>query len=201
MKLNQRKAPRLQKRMKVEFGRDELSWPGFTHDFSTGGMLLQTQHLEPVGTRLHLRVHLPDSVFLAEGVVVRHKAIPRELRTIERPAMGIRFLTPQEVLDEAMKGRGTGALVVECADPPRAREFQESLDTGYVLAPAAPTALPAVNTVVALKVHLGFKPDAHVEAKGRVVQILDADGTSKSVVLEVQDLAVVRNAVRRALAA
>lgn len=191
---NQRRAPRVKRRMKVEFGKDDLSSSGFTQDLSIGGMLLQTQNVLPLGTRIHFHVTLPDDHFYGEGMVVRHKPVPRELRTVERPAMGIRFLAPHEVIDLAVPAgmKADTGLSVECASPSDARALVESLASGYVMVPAA-GGPPSVNTVVDVKLRFTFR-GSEVPMRGRVVQVLDTDG-AQNAVLEVLDVAQVRSAV------
>ena len=78
---------------------------GFTVDVSKSGIFLGTaQTLDP-GERIRLELVDRDRSFMVEGQVARVHRVSLALRHIEQSGVGVRFVTPAELLQEMMGTR------------------------------------------------------------------------------------------------
>jgi hypothetical protein len=195
MPRNRRRHSRIRKRLKVEFGDTELDHKGFLSDISIGGLFLSAGRLFKVGTRLHLHVIEAADHFYAEGIVVRLKRVDQLLRRIEAQGMGIRLLSPAEVVRSVIPKT---ALTVDTQQvvlsrPEQAQKLlQEQLSAGVLVVPVG-SPPPAANTVVefSIRVDFGASPGT-LGGQGRVMQILEGQDGTKRGVLEVEDAAKLR---------
>ncbi len=98
-----RRARRHIRRLSVRYGESELTGSGFTNDLSETGAFVVAARLPPLGTRVRLQVHLNTSrsVYF-EGVVERHKLVPKGLAQLEKGGFGVRFLKPDELVRELL---------------------------------------------------------------------------------------------------
>lgn len=195
MPRNRRRHSRIRKRLKVEFGETDLSHKGFLSDISIGGLFLSAGRLFQVGTRLHLHVIEAADHFYAEGVVVRLKRVDQLLRRIEAQGMGIRLLSPAEVVRSVIP---KAALTVDTqqvvlSKPEQAQKLlQEQLSAGILVVPVG-SPPPAANTIVEFSIRIDFgSSPGTLGGQGRVMQILDGQEGTKRGVLEVEDAAKLR---------
>lgn len=102
--MNRRSSPRTFRRLSVRFGRkgETQTFSGQTTDLSTGGMFILTPHPFPSGTRVRVEIGEGPRGFVIEGVVAHAHRLAPELRALGRSGMGIRFLTLEELLTEAV---------------------------------------------------------------------------------------------------
>ena len=207
MARSRRTASRVKKRVRVEFGEKELEHRGFTEDISVGGLFLRANKLLPIGTRVHMQVNWETDFFYVEGVVVRHKQVTPGLRVLEKQGMGIRFLTPAEVVDLVVpSGLQTDkSLTLDCASPEAARKMvAEQLSRGVLFVPVSdPPPVPAqvVDFAIRLPFRTGVPP---IRGRGRVVQLLPRgygeQGARAGAVVEVESAAVLCDALTKAAA-
>jgi len=194
MPQNRRKHSRIKKRLKVEFGDIDLSHKGILSDISIGGLFVVAGRLFKVGTRLHLHVIEPDWDFYAEGVVARLKRVDQLLRRIEAQGMGVRLLSPAELIRALIPkvSRTVETKQLVCASLEQLQQLlREQLTAGVLLVPVVDPP-PAPNTVVEFSIHIDFGASPRTfNGQGRVMQILDHAG-NKQAVLEVQDAAKLR---------
>jgi hypothetical protein len=172
-----REHKRIKKRIQVMYGEEVLDQRAFASDVSIGGLFLICRP-PPLGTRLHL--HILDKVrdFYVEAEVVRQRRVDPRMRTVEKEGAGLRFLTPAELIAEAIpkteRTETTGEVVLH--DP-----------------------APASGTIVEFVIRVEIGAGAVIEGHGRVVQILGAVGDEQRAVLEIQDAATVRAALETAV--
>jgi len=196
-----RKAPRLRRRLQVLYGEDELTTNGFGLDISTGGLFLTATTLLPQGTRIHMKITSPSFVFYAEGRVVRHKLVAPTLRGMDPQGMGIRFISPHEIVEKIAPAakKGPVPFSVSCLTPGSLEDLvREQLARGVLIVPTGDQA-PAVPSVVDFHVTLEFLPAPQtVSAKGRVIQLLNPDKEDiRAAVLEVAEAPALIAALRR----
>jgi hypothetical protein len=194
MPRNRRRHSRIKKRLKVEFGERAFDHKGILHDISIGGIFISAGRLFKQGTRLHLHIVEPTFDFYAEGVVVRLKRVDQLLRRIEAQGMGIRMMSPAEVIRSLIPkvARAVDTRQVVCSDPEQLQKLiNEQLVAGVLVVPVADPP-PAPNTAVEffIRVEFGESPRT-VGGEGRIMQILD-QGKFKQAVLEVKDAAKLR---------
>jgi hypothetical protein len=194
MPRNRRRHSRIKKRLKVEFGEQAFDHKGILHDISIGGIFISAGRLFKQGTRLHLHIVEPTFDFYAEGVVVRLKRVDQLLRRIEAQGMGIRMMSPAEVIRSLIPkvARAVDTRQVVCSDPEQLQKLiNEQLVAGVLVVPVADPP-PAPNTEVEffIRVEFGESPRT-VGGEGRIMQILD-QGKLKQAVLEVKDAAKLR---------
>jgi hypothetical protein len=184
----------LRKRLKVEFGEQAFDHKGILHDISIGGIFISAGRLFKKGTRLHLHVVDRESDFYAEGVVVRLKRVDQLLRRIEAQGMGIRLMSPAEVVREMIpkvaRAVDTQQVVVSSAEQLQ-KLLNEQLVAGVLVVPVG-SPPPAPNTQVEFFIRIDFGDSPRtVGGEGRIMQILDQGGKQQAV-LEVQDAAKLR---------
>lgn len=88
----------------VSLGSDHNFYAGFTENLSEGGVFVATHLIKPVGERLELTIHLPDSDAVIRGVgEVRWLRAYSEQSNVP-PGMGVRFLDLEPGSLEAIEG-------------------------------------------------------------------------------------------------
>jgi len=101
-----RRFPRKKRRLTVEFEWDKAPCVGFTYDLSAIGMFVRSTRLPKPGSRLRVKVLLPDERHLSlRAVVVRSFRVPSSLarvipsgfclRLLDRPEEYLQFLATQ----------------------------------------------------------------------------------------------------------
>jgi hypothetical protein len=204
MSRERRKSPRKRARLKVEYGDEDLSFASFTRDISVGGIFLVSNRLYDRGTRLHLHIIGSKFDFYSEGLVVRQLRVPANLRRIDPQGMGVRFISPGEILKQSLS-RGarkmdTSALVLASVHDLQ-RVLMEQVAGGVLVVPVIDPP-PAVATEVEFAVRLEFLAEPEdLRGTGRVVQVLDKyQGLSgRYAVLEVKDLETLRTKLESSL--
>lgn len=196
MSSNRRVHSRLKRRLQVEYGDTGLLHKGTVVDVSIGGLLIAARRMFPLDVRLHLHVSDPAHEFYAEGIVVRLKKVPPQLRQYEPEGMGIRLLTPAEVIRAVIPKLDLTVETIEvlCTTVAELEQLlREQLAGGVLLVPVrSPT--PALNTAVefSIRVELGESPVV-VAGQGRILQLHDSSDGGKNAVLEVQNVGALRD--------
>ena len=95
---DRRKSARKRCRVRVRFWNDEIEGTAFTCDISSGGMYLETNTKFERGTRLHFELKLETGVFFVEGAIARVIKVPRTVRPVMKPGVGVRFVDPTEAI-------------------------------------------------------------------------------------------------------
>ena len=99
--MNRRRSVRQSRRVQVEFWQPgEHAHRGYTTNLSASGMHIATPHPLPPRSRLRIEVIHGDRGFLVEGVVAHRRAVHPELARVTQAGMGVRFLSPAELIDE-----------------------------------------------------------------------------------------------------
>jgi len=113
--MSRRTAERHQRRIEVRYWRRGETQPhsGFTVDLSKTGLYLGTSiALEP-GERVRLEILDRANGFIVEGTVARVHRVSLALRHVEQPGVGIRFLTPGELVGEVISGGRSKSRVAD----------------------------------------------------------------------------------------
>jgi hypothetical protein len=71
-------------------------------NISRTGIFVRTQMVLPSGTRMRLAVGHSGRSFTIEGVVMRALRSPAHLQSVMPSGMGVRFLGPEELLEELL---------------------------------------------------------------------------------------------------
>jgi Tfp pilus assembly protein PilZ len=190
--MNRRSSPRSFRRLSVRFGRkgETQTFSGQTTDLSTGGMFVLTPHPFPSGTRVRVEIGEGARGFVIEGVVAHAHRLAPELRALGRSGMGIRFLTIEELLTEAVPelGRSGGRPEV----PPKDGVYPVRFDSLETFSAAVrndvrhgglfvPTRYPApVATTVTLEIHPP-KGQPPLRLRAQVVHSVPATGLEERV--------------------
>ena len=109
--------------------------------------------------------------------------------------MGIRFLTPAELVMQAVpkaQRRAEAGEVFLAERDDAARLLAEQLAARMILAPAE-NPPPALGVIVEFVVRLGFLEGAEFCGQGRLVQLLGSEPSNKQAVIEVHDAEVLRD--------
>ncbi len=201
MKKNRRQHTRIPKRMQVEYGKEGLTQKGFLRDISIGGIYLLARRIFEVGTRLHLHILAPKDDFFIEGVVAHGKRVATQLQAVEDQGMGIRFLSPPELIRSVVpiKQRTINTHQILCeSNEAVIKILSEQLNMGVLIVPVTSPA-PTVNTVVEFQIVASVvSPPLSILGTGRVVQLLQS-GEQVNAVIEVQEVAKVRSQLATAV--
>lgn len=193
---NRRVHTRLRRRLQVEFGDIGIPNKGTVVDVSIGGLFVAARKIYPLDARLHLHVFDSTHEFYGEGVVVRLKKVPPQLRQLEPEGMGIRLLAPAEVIRAAIPKLDLTVDTVElvCSSVAEVEKLiREQLSAGVLLVPVRVPA-PALNTTVEFSVRLEIgQSQAVISGQGRILQLHEVSGAGLSAVLEVQNVAAFRD--------
>lgn len=109
---NRRSYPRQLRRVQVRFQRvgEERSYSGFTKNLSLSGALITAPDPAPRGSRIRLELMGKEDQAVVYAQVVHAHRVPREMRRFAESAMGVRFLSVEEVvapfLPESRSGAG-----------------------------------------------------------------------------------------------
>jgi len=106
--MSRRTAERTPRRIEVRFWRRGNAQPhtGFTIDVSKSGIFLGTSVQFEPGERIRLELVDKERGFTVEGQVARVHRVSLALRHLEQPGVGVRFLSPGELLQELVGSRG-----------------------------------------------------------------------------------------------
>jgi hypothetical protein len=189
---DRRSAPRSRRRIHVEYGETELITTAFGLDISAGGIFLTATKLLPVGTRIHIKVASAALTFYAEGVVVRHKLVLPTIRSMDPQGIGVRFLTPHELV-EGYVGSATKTVApfsIACATPGAMAELVREQIGRHVLVVPTGDPAPAADATLDFQIVLEFSPVHRVvSGQGRVIQLLSRGVPEmRAAVLELQDV-------------
>jgi hypothetical protein len=88
-----RQLPRKKRRLTVEFSWDKRPCTGFTYDISASAMFVRSVRIPTVGTRLTIKLFLPDeSQVSIPGAVVRSFRVPGSLARVIPSGFCLRIL-------------------------------------------------------------------------------------------------------------
>lgn len=98
---------RFARRLTVKFCRQGTAqaYQGFTTNISFGGLFLGTNVALERGERLRLEIGDREKGFVIEGQVVRLERVPLALRQLRQQGVGVRFLTPVELVADLFPTR------------------------------------------------------------------------------------------------
>lgn len=119
-----RRETRVPRRVEVQFWQvGQKIHRGYSTNISAGGMHISTANPLPPRARLRIEVVHGERGFLIEGVVAHRRAVHPELMKVTPPGMGVRFLSPEELIREIfpVEAGGTAGAVVG-GGPPEALE-------------------------------------------------------------------------------
>lgn len=188
--VNRRDQDRHYRRVQVRF------WPqgesqavqGITNNLSLQGTFVNSHKIFPRGTRLRVELQLAGSILNLEGIVAHAHRIPPELRALGTQGMGIRFLTPEELLRPVLGGKGATTTPtksraeaqkvypVRFESPKRFLDcFRRDLVNGGIF--VRTTRPSRMREIVSIELHLPAPEARMIEARGRVVQVLEPRST------------------------
>jgi hypothetical protein len=119
--VNRRQSERVTKRVEVQFWQP--GWQpaaagqvgakvlrGFSTNISATGMHIATATPLPAESRLRIEILYGERGFVIEGVVAHRRAVHPELVKVTPPGMGVRFLSPEELVHELFPRETLAAL-------------------------------------------------------------------------------------------
>lgn len=103
--------PRYPRRIEVRFWRQGESQPhsGFSTNISRTGIFLGTGFLLAPGERVRIEIVDPEKGFVIEGRVARVHRVAQALRHVDQAGVGIRFLLPEELIEELLPAAARSA--------------------------------------------------------------------------------------------
>ncbi|HVT58858.1 MAG TPA: PilZ domain-containing protein [Thermoanaerobaculia bacterium] len=112
--MNRRRSPRSPRRVQIQFWQPgEKIHRGYTTNLSSTGMHITTSEPLPPRSRLRVEIVRGERGFVVEGVVAHRRTVHPELAKVVTPGMGVRFLSPQELIHElfpdSLGGNGSRA--------------------------------------------------------------------------------------------
>ncbi len=118
--MSRRTAERTPRRIEVRFWRRSNPQPhvGFTIDVSKSGIFLGTAIQFEPGERIRLELNDAKRSFLVEGQVARVHRVALALRHVEQPGVGVRFVSPAELVQELLGNRGKPAPPADRGESP-----------------------------------------------------------------------------------
>ncbi len=98
--MERRRTKRFPRRIsiRVTLGNPPKTLSAYSTNISAGGMFIATDQVQPVGTRLKIDLTERTYACTVEAVVVKSKAVPIELRSVQQAGMGVRFLPVPELI-------------------------------------------------------------------------------------------------------
>lgn len=102
---NRRQNRRWPRRVQVKFWRPEQPaqvYHGFTSDVSETGAFIVTSTPMGINTRIRVELLGEQGAFVSEAVVRRARRVHRELESVKRNGMGVRFLDVTEMIHEIL---------------------------------------------------------------------------------------------------
>lgn len=197
---DKREHKRFKKRINVRYGEDEFDELGIAHDISVGGMYIECRRAPRAGTRLHLHVMDPDRDFYVEAIVARTRRADPRLGRMEKDGFGLRFLTPAELISNALpkasRTQMTNSLTCPTADALR-KLLREQIASRIIVVPAADPA-PQPAEVVEFTIDVQIGTGQQIEGRGRVLQII-GEGSNRQAVLEIDGADAIREALTAAI--
>jgi len=123
------------RRFLVRYGARELSHSGFTRDISKRGAFIVSSSRPPLDSKLHVQIFLErERCVYFEALVTRHKIVSPHLRSLEKGGFGVRFLLPQEILQQMVVKQGL--LEILYATPGDLKQaYERQLRYGGVFVP------------------------------------------------------------------
>jgi hypothetical protein len=131
--MNRRRSERVSRRVEVQFWQaGQKIHRGYSTNISASGMHISTANPLPPRSRLRIEVIHGDRGFLIEGVVAHRRAVHPELMKVTPPGMGVRFLSPDELIREIFPAKagpapgqaaGEGAQDAE-VEPPQQEDLR-----------------------------------------------------------------------------
>ncbi len=108
--MNQRKFPRIKRRVNCEVSVDGQRHVGVVLDLSPGGFFVQTRAAPPIGADIvvHLRRTSSDGVEV-QAKVANRKATPPRLASVARGGIGCQLTAPPETYFALLEALTTGA--------------------------------------------------------------------------------------------
>jgi PilZ domain len=104
-----RNETRVPKRVEVQFWQvGQKIHRGYSTNISAGGMHISTANPLPPRARLRIEVVHGERGFMIEGVVAHRRAAHPEIMKVTPPGMGVRFLSPEELIREIFPAAGGG---------------------------------------------------------------------------------------------
>ncbi len=102
--MERRQHRRFSRRIEVRFWRrgDPQAHSAFTTNISKSGLFLGSGAALQPGERIRLEVIDRDGGFFAEGRVARVHRVSLSLRHVDQPGVGVRFLRPEELVEELL---------------------------------------------------------------------------------------------------
>jgi PilZ domain len=131
--MNRRRSERVSKRVEVRFWQvGQKVQHGYSTNISSTGMHIATANPLPPRARLRIEVLHGEHGFLIEGVVAHRRAVHPELAKVTQPGMGVRFMTPIELLRELYldEQRGAGPAGDKPESPPAGGEAEAPAPVG-----------------------------------------------------------------------
>lgn len=126
--MNRRRSERVSRRVEVQFWQQgQKALRGYTTNISASGMHVATPNPLPANARLRIEVIHGDRGFILEGVVAHRRAMHPELMKVLPPGMGVRFLSPEELIREIFPRDTGGVKAGGAGDGEPARDAPELL--------------------------------------------------------------------------
>jgi Tfp pilus assembly protein PilZ len=133
-----RRHRRLNRRLSVRYGEQELTHTAFTTDLSSGGCFITSARLPALHTRLHVQLLLPEAKSLYfEAEVRRHKQVPTGLTAQARGGFSVRFLPPAEAMTELLGTTPAGLVLRFPSAAALAAAWTRELRVGGVFVPTS----------------------------------------------------------------
>jgi len=108
--MNRRRSERVPRRVEVQFWQvGQKIHRGYSTNISASGMHISTANPLQPQVRLRIEVIHGERGFLIEGVVAHRKAVHPELLKVTPAGMGVRFLSPDELIREIFPATAGGA--------------------------------------------------------------------------------------------
>ncbi|HVR07078.1 MAG TPA: PilZ domain-containing protein [Thermoanaerobaculia bacterium] len=204
--MNRRRSERVARRVEVQFWQaGQKIHRGYSTNISATGMHISTANPLPPQSRLRIEVVHGDRGFLIEGVVAHRRAVHPELMKVMPPGMGVRFLSPDELIREIFRPQGVPSAPAAGErgpdadlEPPRqedlrtfavrfasAKDFlgiyeRDIVNGGLFVATSRPARM---REVVSIEIHPPGPTPAPVPLPARVVQRFEPEPGSNAILV------------------
>ena len=184
---DRRKSTRRRHRVRVRFWNDEIEGTGFTGDISNSGMYIETDAKLDKGTRLHFELKLETGAFFAEGVVARTFKVPRTVRPVMKPGVGVRFMDPTEAIRKVSNETPPhDGLELDLTDLAKlATVYVRDIKRGGLFIPAEKP--PEVDSTLTVRLLLP-EPHGFIEVRGVVIHVMEDPSGAAINLLEVDQV-------------
>jgi len=123
--MNRRRSERVPRRVEVQFWQvGQKIHRGYSTNISASGMHILTANPLPPQVRLRIEVIHGERGFLIEGVVAHRRAVHPELMKVTPPGMGVRFLSPDELIREIFPAAAASGGTPDRDEEPPQEEFR-----------------------------------------------------------------------------